>query len=151
MTVERSKGMSKIDTSLRTVLISIGLMILFVSNIPAKKNPAIGSSGHNIYMDRCGACHGENGKGNGPAVGSLKNVPADLTLLAKRNGGVFPEEWLRKVVGGEEEVDITAHGSREIPIWGQLFHAKNAADQYFANTRFGDLVTYLESIQEPID
>jgi len=141
--------MSRIDTSLRTVMICVGLMILFVANIPAKKNPAIGPTGQEIYIDRCAACHGQYGKGDGPAAGSLKVGPADLTLLSKWNGGMFPVEWMRKVVGGEQS--IVAHGSREMPVWGELFHAKNAADQEIANERFGSLVTYLESIQERIN
>jgi mono/diheme cytochrome c family protein len=143
--------MSRIDTPLRIVMILVGLTVLFVSDLPAQKNPAIGPSGQEIYIDRCGACHGEYGKGDGPAAGSLRVGPTNLTLLAKRNGGIFPAEWVRKVVGGEEEVDIIAHGSRQMPVWGELFHAKNAAGQQIANDRFKKLVAYLESIQERID
>ena len=140
--------MSRIDTSLRAVFISVGLMILFVVSIPAKKNPAIVPTGQEIYLDRCAACHGQYGKGDGPAAGSLRVGPADLTLLSKWNGGMFPASWMRKVVGGEQEVGITAHGSREMPVWGELFHAKNAADQEIANEQFKRLVTYLELIQQ---
>jgi len=127
-------------------MILVGLTILFVVNIPAKKNPAIGASGRDIYVDRCGACHGQYGKGNSPAVGSLKYVPPDLTLLAKRNGGTFPAERVRTMVA--VSVDISAHGSQEMPVWGQLFHPKNAADQEIANEQFKSLVTYLELIQQ---
>ena len=138
--------MSRIGKSVCRVLIVIGLTILLVPNIAARKNPAIGPSGHDIFMDRCAACHGDDGKGNGPAVGALKVAPADLTLLAKRNGGTFPAEQVKKIVG--DWVDISAHGSREMPIWGDLFHAKNAADQQIANDRFKSLVAYMESIQQ---
>jgi len=138
--------MSRIAISLCRVLILAGLTILFVSTIAAKKNPAIGPSGRDIYMDRCGVCHGDDGKGNGPAVGSLKVAPADLTLLTMRYGGTFPTEQVKKIVG--DWVDITAHGSREMPIWGDLFHPKRAADQQIANDRFKSLVVYLESIQQ---
>jgi len=129
------------------IIILVGLTILFVPGITAKKNPAIGHSGHDIFMDRCGACHGDDGKGNGPAVGALKVAPADLTLLAKRNEGTFPAERVRKMLS--EWVDISAHGSREMPIWGDLFLPKSAADQEIANERFKKLVAYLESIQVP--
>jgi len=131
----------------RRTIILVGLTILFLSSITAKKNPAIGQSGHDIFMDRCSACHGDDAKGNGPAVGALKVAPADLTLLAKRNEGTFPAERVRKMLG--EWVDISAHGSREMPIWGDLFLPKSAADQEIANERFKKLVTYLESIQVP--
>jgi mono/diheme cytochrome c family protein len=138
--------MSKIATSLLKVMMLVGLMMIVVTNITAKKQPAAAPSGRDIYMDRCGACHGEDAKGNGPAVGSLRIAPADLTLLAKRNQGTFPIERVKKIVG--DWVDINAHGSREMPIWGDLFHPKNAADQQVANNHFKSLVAYLESIQE---
>jgi mono/diheme cytochrome c family protein len=138
--------MSRIGIYLRRVIILVGLTILFVPNIAAKKKPAIGQSGHDIFMDRCSACHGHDGKGNGPAVGSLKVAPADLTLLAKRNGGTFPAERLRKMLS--EWVDIGAHGSREMPIWGDLFLPKSAGDEKIANDRFKNLVAYMESIQQ---
>jgi mono/diheme cytochrome c family protein len=125
----------------------IGLATLFVSTVAARKEPATGPTGREIYMDRCGACHGEDGRGNGPAVGSLAVAPSDLTMLTKRYGaGKFPVEQVKQIVG--EPVKITAHGSREMPIWGDLFHPKNAADQQTANERFKRLVEYLESIQQ---
>ncbi len=138
--------MSRIDISLCRVLVLAGLAMLFVPNIAAKKNPATGPTGRDIFMDRCGACHGDDGKGNGPAVGALKIAPADLTLLARRNGGTFPAEHVRKMVS--EWVDISAHGSREMPIWGELFRPKSAAEQQVADERFKKLTVYLESIQQ---
>jgi len=138
--------MSRIGKSVCRVLIVIGLTILLVPSIAARKNPAIGPSGHDIFMDRCAACHGEDGKGNGPAVGALKVAPADLTLLAQRNGGAFPVERVKEILGGW--ADIPAHGSREMPIWGDLLNAKNPVNQQAANDQFKSLVVYLESIQQ---
>jgi mono/diheme cytochrome c family protein len=138
--------MSRIGISLSRVMILVGLTILFVANIVAKQKPAISQSGRSIFMDRCGACHGDDGKGNGPAVGALKVAPTNLTLLGKRNGGTFPAEHISKMVS--EWVDISAHGSREMPIWGDLFNPKSAADQQIANDQFKNLLAYLESIQE---
>jgi mono/diheme cytochrome c family protein len=137
--------MSRIGISLFRVMIPLGLTILLMPIVAAKKTPATSQSGHDLFMDRCGACHGDDAKGNGPAVGSLKTAPPDLTLLAQRNGGTFPAEHVKKVVGGL--VNIGAHGSREMPIWGDLFHPKSAADQQVAGDRFKALVTYLESLQ----
>jgi mono/diheme cytochrome c family protein len=137
--------MSRLVISFYRVMIPVGLTIFFASNIAAKKKPAISPSGRDIFMDRCSACHGEDGRGHGPAVGALKIAPADLTLLTKRNAGTFPAERVKNIVG--DWVDITAHGSREMPIWGNLFHAKRPADQQIATDRFRSLVSFLESIQ----
>ena len=35
------------------------------------------------YQSSCAACHGINGKGDGPVSKELKTPPADLTVLAK--------------------------------------------------------------------
>jgi len=138
--------MSRIFISFSRVMIPVGLTILFGLNMPAKNKPVAGPNGHDIFMDRCSACHGEDAKGNGPAVGALKIAPSDLTLLARRNGGTFPAERVKNIVGGWS--DLTAHGSREMPIWGHLFYAKNPADQQTATDRFNRLAAYLESIQQ---
>ena len=139
--------MARITVSVSRVVLLIGLATLFASYTAAKKNPPSEPSGRDIYMDRCGACHGDDARGNGPAVGSLAVAPSDLTLLTKRYGqGKFPAEDVKKIVG--EPIKITAHGSREMPIWGDLFNPKAAADQQLANERFKRLVEYLESVQQ---
>jgi len=137
--------MSRIGISLCKIMIPAGLTILFASTTSATK-PAPGPTGRDIYTDRCAACHGEDGKGHGPAVGALTIPPADLTVLAKRNGGGFPVERVKEIVGGWAA--LTAHGTREMPIWGNLFVAKNPTDQQLANERFKSLVSFLESIQQ---
>ena len=128
------------------VLIPVGLSLVLIPHVIAKKNPVVTPGGRDIYMDRCGACHGEDAKGNGPAVGALKFAPGDLTLLAQRNGGTFPAEKVKNIVG--QWVPINAHGSREMPIWGDLFLAKTAAQEQAANERFKLLAAYLQSIQQ---
>ncbi len=47
-------------------------------------------SGRALYADYCAACHGPDGRGDGPAAAGLSARPADLTRLAARNGGQFP-------------------------------------------------------------
>jgi hypothetical protein len=39
------------------------------------------------YESSCAACHGQNGKGDGPVSEELRTRPSDLTLIAKKNGG----------------------------------------------------------------
>jgi mono/diheme cytochrome c family protein len=52
------------------------------------------------YESNCAACHGQNGKGDGPVSVELRTKPSDLTLIAKRNGGVFPADvlWKKPVI-----------------------------------------------------
>jgi hypothetical protein len=103
-------------------------------------------SGPEMYKTWCAPCHGVDGKGNGPAAAALKKAPADLTLLSRNNHGRFPVERVRDYVEGKDVGAIQAHGSREMPIWGDVF--RSIADTPQAVTyRLVTLSTYLESLQ----
>lgn len=100
--------------------------------------------GPDLFRAHCAACHGSDAKGGGPMAAALKTKVPDLTVLAKHNAGKFPSERVRnQIVGG----DVTlSHGSREMPVWGPIFH-QIESDQDFGNVRVENLLKYLESIQ----
>ncbi len=100
--------------------------------------------GPDLFRAHCAACHGSDGKGAGPMASALKAKVPDLTVLAKNNGGQFPSARVRKVTMGDDV--LLSHGSREMPIWGPVFH-QIEEDQDFGNVRLENLVKYLESIQ----
>lgn len=102
--------------------------------------------GSDLFREYCASCHGPDGKGNGPAASALKSKVPDLTLLAQRNGGTFPAAQVRKMVIGDST--FSAHGSREMPIWGPIFHQVEE-DVDRGNVRIDNLVKYLASIQAP--
>jgi hypothetical protein len=55
-------------------------------------------------------------KGDGPVGETLRTRPPDLTLLAKKNEGVFPAEVLYQIIDGRKT--LRAHGNYEMPVWG---------------------------------
>ena len=65
-------------------------------------------------------CHGTDGKGNGPLREQLKVPPSNLTMLARNNNGVFPTNAVYETINGLKS--IPAHGTREMPIWGERFN-----------------------------
>jgi mono/diheme cytochrome c family protein len=101
--------------------------------------------GLDLFRAHCAACHGADGKGDGSLAPALKAKPADLTVLTRNNGGRFPADRVRKFISGEE-ISIS-HGSREMPVWGPIFH-QIEEDQDFGNVRLQNLVKYLETIQQ---
>jgi mono/diheme cytochrome c family protein len=115
--------------------------------VPANKAqaPAPMTKGSDLYSNYCAACHGAEGKGNGPLANLLKSKPADLTQIAKRNGGQFPTAAVRKMVAGDDPV--ASHGPRTMPVWGPIFRDIQA-DQVPAGVRLDNLVKYLETIQQ---
>jgi hypothetical protein len=96
-------------------LISVSLFCFMIGTCWAQGVDA----GKSEYQLSCAACHGIDGKGNGPSSAALKVAPTDLTVLAKKNNGVFPFNAIYEVIDGRQTV--IAHGTREVPIWGQRY------------------------------
>jgi mono/diheme cytochrome c family protein len=110
--------------------------------LPAEADLLTGSISFDLY---CASCHGRSGQGNGPAASSLRTAPADLTLLARRNGGTFPRERLAATIDGTS--GSATHGSPDMPVWGPTFRALDADGR--EEGRLRNLVAFIESIQRP--
>ena len=76
--------------------------------------------GKSEFLSSCASCHGADAKGKGPVSDQLKIPPPDLTILAKNNNGVFPTNAVYEIINGSKT--IPAHGTREMPIWGERFN-----------------------------
>jgi mono/diheme cytochrome c family protein len=100
--------------------------------------------GPDLFRAHCASCHGTDGRGNGPAAPGLKVKPPDLTLIAARNAGKFPTSRISQVIAGDDK--IIPHGSREMPVWGPIFHEVQR-DQDWGEVRLRNLVQYLQSLQ----
>jgi mono/diheme cytochrome c family protein len=106
------------------------------------------SSGQEMYREYCAACHGENGKGGGPAAAACVTKPPDLTGLAKRNDGKFPYDYFYSVLQFGRTMPTPAHGSSDMPVWMPLFLSLGNADQEaIAQQRMHNLARYLASLQ----
>ena len=102
--------------------------------------------GPKIFRHYCAACHGADGRGHGPASLALKHAVSDLTLISQRNGGKFPYEHVKEIIEGKQPGPL-AHGDREMPIWGPIFHEVES-DQDWGEVRLDAIMKYIESIQQ---
>jgi len=122
---------------------------VFAQQSTVKKGPApytTASSGKEMYKAYCASCHGPDGKGNGPAASALKTPPADLTQIASKNGGKFPQSHIYEVIRGE--ANTPAHGSAEMPVWGPVFRSISGGHQAEVQLRINNLTNYVESLQK---
>lgn len=113
-----------------------------------RPNTVLVRIGAQYYAQYCASCHGTNGKGDGPVAVALQTPPADLTGIASRRGGQFPEDEISAYIDGR--FAVSAHGPREMPIWGRRFARPIAAGVGPEETASGMvliLVEYLKFIQ----
>ncbi|MFI5103599.1 MAG: c-type cytochrome [Terriglobales bacterium] len=115
-----------------------------IKHVPIK--PTSAASGHDMYKNYCAACHGVDGKGQGPAAEALKIPPTDLTTLAQKSGGKYPALKVAAVLRGEEV--LSAHGSKDMPVWGNLFWHLSEGRGSEVQQRISNLNQYVESLQK---
>jgi mono/diheme cytochrome c family protein len=102
------------------------------------------------FRTYCAVCHGTDAKGTGIIASVLSTKPSDLTILREKSGGIFPREQVSKVIDGR--VEVKAHGSRVMPIWGDWFSRQVAyeklvsggVEELAVQARIDALVTYIE-------
>jgi len=106
-------------------------------------------SGAELFERFCASCHGSGARGNGPVASSLNTVVPDLTMITSRYGGEFPATLIRDVIDGRG-IDMRAHGTRAMPVWGYEFWVEEGGD-VVAQTAVRDvinkLVDHLRSVQ----
>lgn len=137
------------------VLAAFFLALHCASTAAAQDGSAYVDAGRVEYQRNCAACHGPEGKGDGPVAEVLTTKPTDLTGIAAEFSGTFPRDFVFEVIDGRNM--INPHGDREMPVWGPRFMA-SAMEQSasvpwdvdartVALGRMTALVEYIASIQ----
>ena len=136
----------------RVILLFCGLIVLPISGTAQKTEVVLApaprtsaTSGKQMYLAYCAACHGREGKGDGPVATSLKVPPADLTVLSRMNGGKFPSVQVVNAITGR--AGVPAHGSKEMPVWGPIFMTMGHQHESEARLRVANLADYIKSLQ----
>ena len=131
-------------------LIIAGVLVLFAGYVYAE----VDNIGKLEFQKNCAVCHGIDGKGNTQALDFLKQAPPDLTQISNRHSGKYPYKQIYKQI--EDPTGIRAHGSQEMPIWGERYSSE-VIDKYgpldtnhsgAVQARILELVFYLANIQK---
>ncbi|MCP4202180.1 MAG: cytochrome c [bacterium] len=142
------------------VILTVAAIVTAISTLPALGEQEVENKGFMAAKGRvtfnryCASCHGEKADGTGPVARMLKVAPKDLRMLTIENDGEYPGEELAEYVDGRKEV--RAHGSRDMPVWGEVFQTSlvaspaspDEAGEDRAARKIRELVLYVETIQQ---
>lgn len=110
----------------------------------------VASDGRALFQQNCAVCHGADGKGDGPMARGMVRPPQNLTLIAVRNGDVFPRARVLSTIDGYARSDLSGPG---MPEFGALLSGDlipyDTGDGIQTPTprKLVALVEYLETIQ----
>lgn len=124
---------------------------LIVSACVAPQDTAMPEPGEGaaLYQQNCAVCHGADGKG-GADLARAAGRPADLTLLAQGNGGVFPRAAVLSTIDGYNRMAL---GDQRMPEFGGFLEGgtvpMDVGDGRMTPVPrpLAALVTYLETLQ----
>ena len=137
---------------MRTKIISATAAFV-LSTVAAQADDSAIVVGKSTYGALCANCHGAEGKGGEMAELYKIDIP-DLTKLSERAGGKYPFAFVyENIILG---MDLPAHGTAMMPIWGDYFMANALEDRgvnksdaiFIAAGRALSVAYYLETIKE---
>ena len=103
------------------------------------------------FLNSCAMCHGPEGRGDGEYAINLSTKPADLTQLARKNGGEFPFAKVFGIIDGRYIVE--GHDERNMPRWNRLFMQEDLENyspeeaEAITRERVRLLTLYVETLQ----
>ncbi len=127
-----------------------GLAAGLIAACTPEEMPEAGD-GRALFVENCAVCHGANAKGDGPMARAMAKAPADLTLIAVRNGGTFPSVDVLSTIDGYTKSNMDGPN---MPEFGTLLEGDlvplDTGDGVMTPTprKLVALLEYIESIQQ---
>lgn len=121
------------------ILLFLGMSLFFLFSRPVFSQKQKIDFGKQEFLARCSNCHGDDGKGVGWLSYFLTLKPTNLTILAKKNGGILPAKYLYESISGD---NVPIHGPSDMPAWGIKY--RQEAPEYFYTTPY-DAEIYAQS------
>ncbi len=129
--------MTRSAVTLLTCLSILAIVTGCIGRTPEEEGGAV------LYRRYCASCHGDTGRGDGPAAPVLCPPPPDLTQLTY---GV--PEILRQIDGRRV---IRSHGTAAMPVWGEVFEQSLLREPHARRTallRAQAIAEYVHGLQQ---
>lgn len=92
------------------------LLSAALTSNPTPRSPESIARGHALWQQHCALCHGNTGRGDGPAAGNLKQRPDDLSTIA--SPPIFPDGVVAyRIANGTEFMPAWKATLNEGQIW----------------------------------
>jgi mono/diheme cytochrome c family protein len=114
-------------TSCQIVAAETGATGVVIKQVPMTYRDIALKNGHEMYDQLCAVCHGETGRGDGPAVPALSNPVPDLTQFSAETGSKYHAQLEGVISGNSRSVHKDTVG---MPLWFTEF-------QYVRRDKFG--------------
>ena len=111
----------------------------------AKLDASAAAKGAIVYVRYCVSCHGKAARGDGPLAADLRVAVPDMTTLAARSGGRFPEGRVERIIESGEV--LRGHGTPDMPAWGDAFKRTEGTLAPTPKQAIRNLTHYLWSLQ----
>lgn len=141
----------RVGTLAPAVVAVSGVLVAALAAAPARAqaghDPDAAAKGAVVYVRYCVSCHGRDARGDGPLAADLRVAVPDMTTLAARNSGRFPEKRVRRIIESGEV--LRGHGTPDMPAWGDAFRRTGGTDARTPQEAIRNLTHYLWSLQRP--
>jgi len=100
-----------------------------------------------VFSRYCSECHAVSGAVDASSQGIQASAP-DLRELWREHGSPLNREELSEFIDGRR--DVEAHGSRDMPVWGERLYGNLPDTETVEEMRAGTielLLDYLDTIQ----
>jgi mono/diheme cytochrome c family protein len=125
--------------------VAVAALVLPQARAQANHDPAAAAKGAVVYVRYCVSCHGPGARGDGPLAADLRVPVPDMTTLAARNGGRFPEARVEQIIQSGEV--LRGHGTADMPAWGDAFKRTEGTGASTPQEAIRNLTQYLWSLQ----
>jgi mono/diheme cytochrome c family protein len=132
---------------LKAVVAFAGVVLAAPAVATEKPSAAPLAKAELAYARYCVACHGPAGRGDGPLAADLRVPVPDLTTLASRNGGTYPQDRVLRIISSGDTV--RGHGSPDMPAWGDAFRKTKGTEARTVDEAIRNLAEYLRTLQRP--